>query len=276
MFIKHLSLSLHAINVVQAVKYGPGNSASESPRESIISRQSIRGGRGLAYSTPNYVEVALSASSKFTWAYNWAQSSGGIPSDITYVPMLSCTGSQYTSNWYSLAQAAIAAGSTTVLSFNEPDNAGGCGISVSSAVAYHIQYMNPLASSVAIGSPSVTSSSASGQGVSYLQQWISVCGSSCKYDFCCGHWYGEGGSAGVTEFLAYAQELYVACGKPVWITEFGATSGDEDTFLELALEALESSEYSFVEGYAYYYLGPGYLMDDGGTLSELGEIYATY
>jgi hypothetical protein len=272
MFAKTILLVLGYANIAASASVPHGSALTTTTTSRKAARASA-GGRGLAYNDASYVDVALAAGDKFAWAYNWGSVSNGLTSAISYVPMLYCTDAQFTSDWTTNAEAAIAAGSTAVLSFNEPDIASSCGISPAEAAAAHQQYMNPLSGRVQIGAPAVSSSSASGAGLDYLQSWLAACGGSCDFDFCTGHWYGQGGSAGATEFLDYAQQLHSVCGKPVCITEFGVTSGDAEAFLESVLPSLDSLD--FVQGYAYFYLGVGSLMASSTALSALGQIYAS-
>ncbi|KAF9055530.1 hypothetical protein BDZ89DRAFT_23400 [Hymenopellis radicata] len=86
----------------------------------------------------------------------------------------------------SLAARQQAQGWATVFSLNEPDING---ISATDAANWYKTYINPLAIKKAF--PAVTSSSSSGQGLSWLASMISACGGGCYADYINLHWYGN-------------------------------------------------------------------------------------
>lgn len=234
--------------------------------------------RGAAYNTASLVSPLIGDGSHISWAYNWGQADDGlssIDSSLEFVPMLWGTREDFVSVWDTNAQTAISNGAKNFLSFNEPDNAGQANMDAGTAAAAHIQYMNPYAGSVNIGSPAITNSGTDGEGVSWLKQWISACGGSCEFTFCAAHWYSPADSS---DFLNYVTEVHEACeNKPVWITEFAPTGADDATissFLEEVQDALDNDPtYSFVERYAYFYVADGYLVS-GSSASTYGNTFA--
>lgn len=234
--------------------------------------------RGAAYNTASLVSPLIGDGSHISWAYNWGQADDGlssIDSSLEFVPMLWGTREDFVSVWDTNAQTAISNGAKNFLSFNEPDNAGQANMDAGTAAAAHIQYMNPYAGSVNIGSPAITNSGTDGEGISWLKQWISACGGSCKFTFCAAHWYSPADSS---DFLNFVTEVHEACeNKPVWITEFAPTGADDATissFLEEVQDALDNdSTYSFVERYAYFYVADGYLVS-GSSASTYGNTFA--
>lgn len=184
-----------------------------------------------------------------------------------------------TKNWNTAAKSAIAAGADSLLGFNEPDYQYQANMPVADSVTAWKTYMQPFAGQVKLGAPAVTNGG-SPMGLTYLQNFISSC-SGCTIDFCPIHWYDSATNIGY--FKNYLASAQTACGgKPIWITEFGA-SGTEDqisTFLKTVLPYLDSLDY--VERYSYFYAGPTengppYLVNSAGTgLSTIGQIYATY
>ncbi|ORY64107.1 glycosyl hydrolase catalytic core-domain-containing protein [Pseudomassariella vexata] len=234
--------------------------------------------RGVAYNDASFVDIiAAAAGNKISWCYNWGSTSDGLKASVDYSAMLWSTRSDFITVWDTNAQAAIDAGSTALLSFNEPDNGGQANMDPASAAAGHIQYMNPYASKARISSPAITSSQEAGQGTDWLEQFFTACNGQCSVDFCAAHWYGPGGEEGADEMLAHLLNVQTACqGKNVWLTEFATVSGDSSTFMTRALDQLDNNPtYSFVERYSYFYLAAGSLMDSATSLSTLGQLYAS-
>jgi hypothetical protein len=63
-------------------------------------------------------------------------------------------------------------------------------------------------------------------------------------------------------------------GKPVWLTEFGASGSDDqvNAFLQDALPWLDSQDY--VERYSYFMAAEGKLIS-GGSLNSVGKTFAS-
>lgn len=185
--------------------------------------------------------------------------------------MLWGTGSDHTNTWSSDATKAIAAGSSHLLCFNEPDYSGQANLSPADAAAGYKTYMEPFASKARLGSPAVTNGG-SPMGLTWLESFLSDC-SSCTIDFVPIHWY-NGGDA--TAFMDYVDQAYTAGGnRPLWITEF-QVSGDtatQNAFLEAVIPQLDAS--SKVERYAYFMASDGNLLSTGSALSALGTTFAT-
>lgn len=248
-----------------SVSVGSGSSSSGSSGGPL---------RGLAYNDGSL--LSLFTGSKAGWKYNWGQVDDSTAfSDLPFVPMLWGATPDHTSTWESNANAAIAAGSDCLVSFNEPDNAGQANMSPAAAAQAHIQYMNPFSSKARIGSPAITNSEQSGQGTNWLTEFISACDGQCALDFVVCHWYNP---ADAQEFVSHLADVHNASGGlPVWVTEFeplGASDADISSFLTEVFSLLESSEYSFVERIAYFMVATDNLV--GSTaLSTYGEVYAS-
>lgn len=234
--------------------------------------------RGAAYNTASLISPLLGDGTKLSWAYNWGSSSDGlsdISSSLEYVPMLWGTGSDHTSYWSSNAQSAISAGSSHLVSFNEPDNSGQSNLTPAEAATGHQTYMNPFADQARIGAPAITNSNIAGESIDWLSSWIDSCGGSCSYDFCPAHWYNTI-DAGADDLLSFVKKVYDTCGKPVWITEFEPTDGSDEekaSFLQTVQEAFDSDEYSYVERYSYFMVADGNLVS-GGSASTFGSTFA--
>ncbi|KAK9798825.1 putative Glycosyl hydrolase catalytic core-domain-containing protein [Seiridium cardinale] len=250
--------------------------ASTTTKASSTGSSSSGAKRGLGYNDASLVSTIVSAASTtFGWCYDWGFTNGGLTASVAYVPML-WGPTHYDSSWDTAAKSAVSSGSEALFSFNECDNAGQANLDAATAASYHTQYLGPYKGQIKIGAPSITSSDSTGQGLSWLSEFISSCGSDCALDFINLHWYGPGGEEGAQEFLDYLVKANTQTGYNVWVTEFGTVSGDEDAFLTYALDQLDNnSTFSFVEKYAYFYLAEGYLFDSTTALSSAGSIYAS-
>lgn len=247
-------------------------STSVAPSTTSVSSSGKR--RGLAYNDKNLLPGFLGGDSKVSWAYGWDQVQD-FSSDlgIEFVPMLWGTGDDFTPTWASNAQKAIANGATALLSFNEPDNAGQANLSPSVAAAAHIQYMNPFAGQARISTPAITNSGADGEGISWLQEFISDCGGKCSYDFAAVHWYSNNGD----DFLTHLEAVHNATGLPVWVTEFapiGTEVGDYATWVAQVCHTIDTDpKYEFVERYSYFMIAEGNTVTNGQP-NALGEAFA--
>ncbi|MCJ1304143.1 hypothetical protein MMC08_006955 [Hypocenomyce scalaris] len=241
------------------------------------------GKRGLAYNDPTLTEpFSLSGQgSKVSWAYNWYSTpySGGEPTSgfntaLQFMPMLWSNATVLTSVWAANVQSAIANyGTTAVLAFNEPDecgNGGSC-MAISDAVSAYQTYMMPLKGSVLLGAPAVTNGGAP-MGLTYLQNFMGSC-TNCHYDFVPVHWYGD--ATDTAGFEAYIAQAYDTVNLPLWVTEFGTTSGSTEqiqTFLQTVITWMDQT--SMVTKYSFFMDAAGYLINANGTgLSPLGAMY---
>ncbi|KAF3070505.1 Alkali-sensitive linkage protein 1 [Daldinia childiae] len=231
--------------------------------------------RGAAYNDPNLVSAMVGQTDKISWAYNWGSDSGGLQAKIAYYPMLWSPAPDHSNNWDEKAEAAIASGSDSFLSFNEPDIPSQANMSPQDAANGHKQFMNKYAGRVKISSPAISSSENPGMGIDWLNQFFNACGGQCQVDFCAAHWYGPGGDDGANLFLDHIKKVHDACqGKPVWVTEFAATDGDIDQFMRSVTQGLDSDEFGFVEKYSYFMVNQGSLMSSPTDLSSFGRIFA--
>ncbi|CAG8953787.1 hypothetical protein HYFRA_00006679 [Hymenoscyphus fraxineus] len=250
----------------------PPSEPSEEPVAAAAKVQAASGGakRGVAYNDGKLVKV-ISGSS---WAYNWAATSGGgLPSGVEYVPLLWGDQADKTNGWNDNVQKAISAGSKHVLGFNEPDLGSQAHMSVDASVTAWKKWLQPLAGKVKLGSPAVTNGNSQQEpymGIPYLKQFLSRC-SGCTIDFVVIHWYNNNPlDSAVQYFKDHVKEAHDVTGKPVWITEFAYTGGDEAAFLKKVIPWLEAQAY--VERYSYFMAAEGKLVSGGG-LSTVGKAY---
>jgi len=230
------------------------------------------GKKGVPYNTASLVSAF---GDNIAWAYNWDSSPDGLSGPLNYVPMLWSDTDGFTKQWKSNADAAIAAGSTHLLSFNEPDLAAQSNLAFGDAASSYITYMQPYAGKAKLVSPAVTNGGGS-MGLTYLENFMSSCKDlGCTVDTVAIHWYGDANNLG--DLKTHVTQAHASANKdggnrPIWLTEFGASGSDADvaTFLSSAVEWLESQ--SFVERYAYFMASDGVMLS-GTSLSSIGEAF---
>jgi hypothetical protein len=224
--------------------------------------------RGLAFNDASLLS-GFAGSKAISWAYNWG-SSGTVPSPWEYVPLLWGLSATFTSGWNAAATKAIAAGSTHLMSMNEPDLGSQSNLSPAEAAAGYKTYMMPFAGKAQLGSPAVTNGG-SPMGLNWLENFLTAC-TDCQIDFVCIHWYNGGDAAA---FMAYIDQAYAAGGnRPLWVTEFQG-EGDvtaQNAFLETVIPQLDASPK--VARYAYFMASDGNLLSSGTSLSALGNTFA--
>ncbi|TFK47667.1 hypothetical protein OE88DRAFT_1636462 [Heliocybe sulcata] len=191
--------------------------------------------------SPNTLQS--SAGQGVNWLYNWETYRPDNTQNFNFIGTQRCMDCD-SSPVAQLASRVSSGGWNTVFSLNEPDLNG---ISPTDAAAWYKQYINPLA--VAKALPAVTSSTNSGQGLSWLDSFLSAC-SGCYYDYINLHWYGPSFSA----FQSYIQSAHSRYPNAKFvITEFAMTQGsaqDQANFLEQAMSFLNGANY--VSMYSYF------------------------
>lgn len=239
------------------------------------------GKRGLAFNDPRLTQPFYTAGNKVVWAWNWATTPYDSIKDVTtgfpkfeFVPILPASLPTGTI-WNDTIKSSIHKYDTkAIMHFNEPDQCGSGGTcqKIPDVVAAYKEYMQPLQGLVIVGGPSVTNGGAP-KGLTYLMDFLNAC-TGCQFDFFPIHWYGAASdAAGFKAHVAEASKLVRQ--KPLWVTEYGTTSGSPDE-----IEAFVKDVSSWMDGsdmvarYSYFWDAPGFLIEDGGTkMSPLGEWY---
>ena len=205
-----------------------------------------------------------------TWYYNWSER-GFRGLLIPFVPMA----------WgkNSMPPMGLLCDSP-LLGFNEPDRPDQSNLTVQQALSLWPAIQE---TGRRIGSPA-TSGKASQDG-GWLDQFVKA---GETFDFVCVHWYAP---PNVDSFLKEVDAVWAKYQKPIWITEFavadwsGKFPGGFDIqlvkqFMKDACTGLESR--SYVERYTWKTrasndpsMGTSALFNDDGSLTELGELYAS-
>lgn len=230
--------------------------------------------RGIAYNDGILADLLGGQSQgRCGWAYNWGSNPNGLNSKLEFIPMLWGDKPEHTNNWHSDAQQAISNGAKTMFSFNEPDNAGQANMSPQAAAAAHAKYMSPYTGKVKIGAPSITNSGNPGEGISWLENFMSACTGDCHVDFCNVHWYSQ--SQYADTLFSHLEDAHKACGnKPIFLTEFAPLDKENaNSFLKEVIPKLDSLDY--LHGYSYFMAATGDLLSSNTLLSAVGNIYAS-
>lgn len=225
--------------------------------------------RGAAYNDASVVEI-LTNTGTVSWAYDWNYASDGtLPEGIEYVPML--WGAKMFGGWDSAVQSALAAGSTHILGFNEPDEPSQANMPVDQAVGYFRQYITPYGDRATLVSPAVTNGPAP-MGLSYLDSFLASC-SNCNVSAMAVHWYGNSADE-FKSFVGDAVQLAQQHNLPeVWITEFSLNDDSTSATTAFLQEVIPWLDAQPVVGrYAYFMCGDGHLLS-GNVLSDIGHVY---
>ena len=223
--------------------------------------------KGFVYdlSDPNFVSKLTSVNP--TWYYTWGLQ-GSPHVNLPFVPMAWGKGSLPSVH------------SPVILGFNEPDGAAQSNLTVQQATSLwsHVTSCGDrIGSPATAGNPSTTGS--------WLEQFMDA---APKVDFICVHWYAPPNSA---SFLKEIDAIHAKYNKPIWVTEFavadwsgkfpgGFSVSLVETFMKEACAGLDARP--FVERYTWKTrttedtnMGTSALFNDDGSLTALGQVYAT-
>ncbi|UNI19332.1 hypothetical protein JDV02_005522 [Purpureocillium takamizusanense] len=237
------------------------------------SKSSLTSKRGIAYNDPGMANIFGGTCKACSWAYNWGSNPGSLNKNLNFIPTLWGDRPAFTANWDADAEKAIANGAKALFSFNECDNGGQANMPPTTAAAAHAKYMSKYAGRVPIGAPSITNSGNPHEGVEWLKEFMAACdgSSKCPVDFCNVHWYSPAEYADT--LFTHLEAAHKACGgRPLWLTEFAPTAGDEGSFLKKVIPKLESLDY--LHGYSYFMVANDKLMSSATSLSSPGQVYA--
>lgn len=252
----------------------PVTTSAAAPASSVSAASSSSSGskKGIAFTDASFIQAFSGADMSF--AYNWASShQGTIPSNIEYVPLLWGNTQSFTSTWQTNAQNAINSGSTHLMCFNEPDLDTQSNIDPQTAATDYKQYMSGMfgGKDIKLGAPAVTNGGGT-MGLTWLQNFLDAC-TDCQIDFVPIHWYDS--ATNIQYFQQHLEQAYNISGKPVWLTEYGASGSDSqiETFLQTVNPWMDQQPW--IERYSYFLAGTGsgYLCSSDTELSDIGQAY---
>ncbi|KAF2001473.1 glycoside hydrolase family 128 protein [Amniculicola lignicola CBS 123094] len=272
--LAQISVSLENKPVVQVSTPVPSATPSLSP-----STGSYSGGkRGLAYN-----DVSLCGGfPNAAFAYNWAQTEGNnLPEGTQYVPMMHKVSDSTPEVWKANVKKAVAAGTTVVMGFNEPDHGEQANMLPKAACEQWNLYMDLKGEypDLTILGPSVTNGFVEGahpMGLPWLEAFYGFCPNAG--DAVNIHFYDIPDGA-VERFKTQVEKAYTMFNKKVWVTEFGLNPGSATTeqaaaFVKEVTAWMDTNDH--VQGYAYFMVGTGENQLNSGTgLSPIGEVYAS-
>lgn len=229
---------------------------------------SLKKGCVLGTSDPHIVTKIQSV--KPTWYYTWDVSPVPGLESLPFVPMV----------WGSKSISKLVGSHPIVLGFNEPD-----GSAQSNLTPFHALTLWPQVTNLGtkIGSPA-SAGNPSTPG-SWLEQFMVT---SPQVDFVCVHWYAPPNSA---SFLKEIDAIYAKYNKHIWVTEFAVADWSGkfpggfavslvETFMKEACAGLDARP--FVERYTWKTrtpedtnMGTSALFNDDGSLTPLGQVYAS-
>lgn len=258
----------------------PTAKATSSPVVSSTPTTASGGKKGLAWPSDNpSAMTSLFNTGAASWYFNWGTGATSGLSSLTFIY------EQWGTN--NIANIKTIPTGSTLIGFNEPDQAGQSTMTAAQAAALYKSDFTPLRKSGQIaylGTPSITNGGGSA-GIVWLTEFMSLC-SDCQIDFVSAHWYGPSLSLLQSQMTA----IHTAFGLPVWVTEMAATNwnaatnpsaSDISTFMTQAEAWLEST--SWIAKYAWF--GSSIITDaslgtanslvtsDGSALSSLGKQY---
>ena len=274
-----------AVLAVQATVLGVDTA---SPPAAGASRHSPKKGACLVLRRgKNRVEVLKSL--HVAWFYTWATSPGvdDAPKDVPFVPMVWGRKSVLGDDpeiVRTLRQEAARGAVHALLGFNEPDGKKQANMTVEESLALWPKLM---ATGLRLGSPAAVHAERA-----WMQQFMEQAAArKYRVDFVTVHWYGGPNAQSLVDYLEKVHQMYH---RPIWITEFAVADWNAHTlaenrfspdqvlrFMKEVLPQLERLPY--VEAYAWFpgrpgdaHLGPSLLFDETGTLSPLGQYYASF
>ncbi|KAH8923809.1 glycoside hydrolase family 128 protein [Atractiella rhizophila] len=232
----------------------------------------ITGKKGLGF---NDVKLTKGFNKTVAWVYNWGQThEGTLNSGVEYIPMLWSDAATFTSTWDKNVKAAIKAGSTHLLAFNEPDLNTQANMSPTQAAKSYKKYFNPYKQQIKLVSPAITNGAPPAMGTGWMDEFLSLC-KGCHIDAIAVHIYDS--ATNIAYFKAYLTDLQKKYApRKIWVTEFGAsgTKKQEQDFLKEMLPWL--TKQSGIERYAYFGDFAGMLVEADGSLNTRGRTYAKF
>jgi hypothetical protein len=146
-------------------------------------------------------------------------------------------------------------------------------MSPTDAMNTYKQYITPFKDQATLVTPAVTNSAQAGQGLDWMNQYLSACDGTCGQTAMAVHYYAPADANAFQQYVTDAINLAKKHGiDKVWITEFAATSdaAGQAHFLNEVIPFLNSQD--AVDRYAYFMTGDGTLLT-GNNLNQIGAAY---
>jgi hypothetical protein len=210
---------------------------------------------------------------------DWSKLNGA-----SFIPMMHNPKKDGTaSEWAKNVDTCVKQGSTAIMGFNEVDHADQALMSPGEACSYWKEYMEPVLSAhpqLTVIGPSVTNGPAP-MGLDWLNRFAKEC-PTAKYHVTNIHFYDVYNEKSDTipkstaeRFIDHVKTAISSYGKPVWVSEFGVSSGTEEQaakFLKTVMDWMDGEDN--VKGYAYFMAKDvQYGLIKANQLSTTGEVY---
>ena len=257
--------------------------ASSSASSKPTHAPSSGGKRGLLYRWDGATDAkGLASVGNFGWMSNWEDSPKGDIGTTEFCPTLRSL--DRAGSWPAAVDTAVASGTKTVFTFNEPDKGGQANMDVTAACTAWAEHVAPLIakhSDVNFVGPSVSSSTSPNEGLDWLSKFQTQC-PGAVWSTANLHWYGTP-TDGFDAFKAHIENAYKTIQKDFYVTEFAvnnASGEDSAAFLEKAQNYLDSHPNCL--GYSYFAVGtwqPDYgmtsanLLGNAEALTPAGKVY---
>ena len=215
-----------------------------------------------------------------SWYYNWTASTN-CTSSAQFIPQFWGHAGE---NYAAELTTATSRGYTTILGFNEPDNATQANILVPAAIGFWPQLTSNPA--VRVGSPATQGNTL---GLTWLQNFMTQVNADTtgrlRVDFISFHWYGwNAGSCdpAAATLEAYLKQIEAIPGNlPLWLTEWGCLNLSAPTAPTVAAfysgAIAMFAKHPRLERYGWFTSRTGDnngLVTSAGVLTPLGAEYA--
>ncbi|GAA6059153.1 hypothetical protein JCM10212_003900 [Sporobolomyces blumeae] len=273
------SISTTSISAASTLSSKPSQNPSNDKKQN-------KEKKGLGY---NHLSDLTPFASFVSWIYNWDSRLDEDESiqkyqtrgfDLSgngrteFVPMLWNDDQDHVRHWDEDVKGWIEQGRIShLLGFNEPDLSSQANMTVQQAVEAWDKYLEPYHDEgIKLVSPAVTNGGAPG-GVTWLEGFMDgVEKKGYHVDAIALHWYDS--PTNFAYFKNYLRDAHSKFGLPIWLTEFGFSSGsdaDKAVFYEKMVAWMDDQDW--IERYAAFGDFVGIFVDSTGTLLDLGAAY---
>ncbi|GAA5912986.1 glycoside hydrolase family protein [Sporobolomyces salmoneus] len=252
----------------------PSSSSSTRP----ASDKSLSSKKGLGFE--RLVDLNPLESS-ISWCYNWGsklfEPTGSLQGKTQFVPMLWKPDSNHLATWEKDVEYSRSQGGTHLLGFNEPDLGEQANMTIQATLDGWRDHMEPFAkgsSPLKLVSPAITNGAAP-MGLTFLEGFMNGAEQAgYTVDAIALHWYDS--PTNFEYFKNHLTEAHEKFNKPIWLTEYGFTSGSEQEkmdFHKRMVPWMDSQDW--IERYAAFGDFVGTFVDGNGGVLPLGNAYGS-
>lgn len=210
---------------------------------------------------------------------NWLMKPSPGVFQTPHIPMVWCLSQAE----QAIANPELLSNAEIVLLFNEPGTTGQCDITPEQAAEVTLQLQATFPNIQYWGSPSTVCNEYNlpdGCDPDWLDEYLELC-QGCKIDFIQAHHYdGFGSSCSYSKMVAHL-ETFKSYGLPIWVTEFGCITPNEQqrlqayedwsTYFEADPQILAWFPWTVHVDWPGW--SQGNFVNDNGELTSLGKLY---